>query len=74
MVHTRFCSEARVVTQPVKPLLVLPVSYTGVPHQVPVALLLIQLLADEPGKAVDDDPNTWAPATHVRDPHSIPGS
>lgn len=44
--------------------------YSGLNHclaQAPAALLLIQVLADTLGKAVDHIPSAWVPATHGRD-------
>lgn len=35
--------------------------------------LAIQLPANNPGKAVEDGPNTWMPASHVRNPDEAPG-
>lgn len=60
---------AGIVAHRVKPLLAMPVPHIGVPIQVPVALLLIQLSDNAPGKAGEDDPSIWAPATH-----GVPGS
>lgn len=42
--------------------------------QVPVALLLIQLPANAPGEAGEDDPSVWAFATLVQDQDGVYGS
>lgn len=42
------------------------VSHTGTLAQVLAVPLMIQLLANAPGKAAGESPNAWAPATHIR--------
>lgn len=39
--------------------------------QVPDLLLLIQLLVNVPGKAVEVDLSTWDPGIHMRDPDGL---
>lgn len=48
--------------------------YIRWPVQILAALLPVQLYATVHGKAMDDCPNSWAPATHVKDENTIPGS
>lgn len=43
-------------------------------HRVPGPLLSIQLPANTAWKAEEDDPSTWASATHVGDPEEISNS
>lgn len=56
----------------VKPQLKTP-HPTWEPH-FSVALLLMQLLCNMPGKAVEDYPSTWASTTHMEDPDRVLGS
>lgn len=51
----------------------MPASHTGMPAGVVVSLLLIQLPADVPGKAMKDGPSAQATATHVGDSNRAPG-
>lgn len=36
--------------------------------------LTIQLTANVPGKATEDDPSAWSTTIHMRDLHGVPGS
>lgn len=51
--------------QHIKLLLVTLAFHVGMLVLVPFALLLVQLPAEEPGRAAQDDPTTWASATRV---------
>lgn len=48
--------------------------YTRVSSGVTVVLLIRQLPAAVPGKAAEDSPHTWAPATQVEDQEGVPSS
>lgn len=65
--------QASFVVQRVKAPLGMLASYIGAPIRISAALLVIQPLANAPGKAMEDSPISWAPVTQVRDPHGVPG-
>lgn len=49
-------------------------AYAGTSIRVLVALLLIESPTNVLGKAMEDDLNTWAPVTLVKEQDGIPGS
>lgn len=66
-------ARAGALVQQVKPLLATPASQFT-PVQVPAAPFPIHLRANVPGKALDEGPSVWAPATHMGNYNSVPGS
>lgn len=70
----KILSGADIVAQRIKPLVAIPTTHVRVPGAVSAALLLIQLHAKAPGKAVDGDPHAWVPAINRGDLNGIPGS
>lgn len=58
----------------VKSPLVIQASHVRVMAEVLTALLLIQTLANVPGKATEDSPSPWALAIHVGHWDGVPSS